>query len=55
MHYGRKIPAVKHGGRIVMGWGCFAALGPGQFIVVESTMNSALCQSVLDENVRPTV
>ena len=37
-----------------MVWGCFAAAGPGQLTIIESTMNSTLYQRVL-ENVKPSV
>ena len=49
------IPTVKHGGGSVMVWGCFAAAGPGQLTIIESTMNSAVYQRVLEENVKPSV
>ncbi|MBN3324653.1 TXND3 protein, partial [Atractosteus spatula] len=49
------IPIVKHGGRSIMAWGCFSAVGPGQCVITESTMNSTLYQRVLEENVRPSV
>lgn len=48
-------PAVKHGCESVMVWGCFAAVGPGQLTIIESTMNSTLYQKVLEEHVRPSV
>ena len=48
------IPTVKCGGS-VMGWGCFAASGPGRLAVIDGTMNSALYQKILKENVRPSV
>uniref|UniRef100_A0A3Q3JS38 Transposase n=1 Tax=Monopterus albus TaxID=43700 RepID=A0A3Q3JS38_MONAL len=49
------IPTVKHGGGSVMVWGCFAAAGPGQLTIIESTMNSTVYQKVLEEHVRPSV
>ncbi|KAF7643297.1 hypothetical protein LDENG_00242120, partial [Lucifuga dentata] len=49
------IPTVKHGGGSVMVWGCFAASGPGRLAVIDGTMNSALYQKILKENVRPSV
>ncbi len=49
------IPTVKHGGGSVMVWGCFAASGPGRLYIIDGTMNSALCQKILMENVRPSV
>ncbi|KAF7645946.1 hypothetical protein LDENG_00195770 [Lucifuga dentata] len=38
-----------------MVWGCFAASGPGRLAVIDGTMNSALYQKILKENVRPSV
>lgn len=49
------IPTVKHGGGNIMVWGSFAASGPGQLTIIESTMNSSLYQRVLEDNVRPSV
>ncbi len=49
------IPTVKHGGGSVMVWGCFAASGPGLIAIIDGTMNSALYQKILKENVRPSV
>ncbi len=49
------IPTVKHGGGSVMVWGCFAASGPGWLAIIDGTMNSALYQKILKENVRPSV
>ena len=49
------IPTVKHGGGSVMVWGCFAASGPGRLAIIDGTMNSALYQKILKENVRPSV
>ncbi len=49
------IPTVKHGGGSVMVWGCFAASGPGRLAIIDGTMNSALYQKTLKENVRPSV
>ncbi|KAK3510736.1 hypothetical protein QTP70_021327 [Hemibagrus guttatus] len=49
------IPTVKYGGGSVMVWGCFAASGPGRLAVINETMNSAVYQKILKENVRPSV
>ncbi len=50
------ILTVKHGGGgSVMVWGCFAASGPGRLAIIDGTMNSALYQKILKENVRPSV
>ena len=38
-----------------MVWGCFAASGPGRLAVVTGTMNSAVYQRILTENVQPSV
>ncbi len=49
------IPTFKHGGGTVMVWGCFAASEPGQLAIIDETINSALYQKILKENVRPSV
>ncbi|KAK3525999.1 hypothetical protein QTP70_011800 [Hemibagrus guttatus] len=49
------IPTVKYGGASVMVWGGFAASGPGRLAVINGTMNSAVYQKILKENVRPSV
>ncbi|KAK3556490.1 hypothetical protein QTP70_008318 [Hemibagrus guttatus] len=49
------IPKVKYGGGSVIVWGCFAASGPGRLAVINGTMNSAVYQKILKENVRPSV
>ncbi|KAK3557487.1 hypothetical protein QTP70_027911 [Hemibagrus guttatus] len=49
------IPTVKYGGGSVMVWDCFAASGPGRLAVINGTMNSAVYQKILKENVRPSV
>ena len=54
-HSKNLIPTVKHGGGSVMVWVCFAALVPGRHTLIEGTMNSALYQRILQENVRPSV
>lgn len=36
-------------------WICVAATGPQHFIVIESTINSSICQSTVESNVRPSV
>ncbi|KAK3522302.1 hypothetical protein QTP86_001995 [Hemibagrus guttatus] len=48
-------PTVKYGGGSVMVWGCSAASGPGRLAVINGTMNSAVYQKILKENVRPSV
>ncbi|KAK3553212.1 hypothetical protein QTP86_031817 [Hemibagrus guttatus] len=49
------IPTVKYGGGSVMVWGCFAASGPGRLAVINGTVNSAVYQKILKENVQPSV
>ncbi|KAK3509719.1 hypothetical protein QTP70_008457 [Hemibagrus guttatus] len=49
------IPTVKYGGGSVMVWGCFAASGPGRLAVINGTINSAVYQKILKENVQPSV
>ncbi len=49
------IPTVKYGGGSVMVWGCFAASGPGRLAVINGTINSAVYQKILKDNVRPSV
>ncbi|KAK3562010.1 hypothetical protein QTP86_023463 [Hemibagrus guttatus] len=48
-------PTVKYGGGSVMVWGCSAASGPGRLAVINGTMNSAVYQKILKDNVRPSV
>ncbi len=38
-----------------MVWGCFAASGPGRLAVINGTMNFAVYQKTLKDNVRPSV
>ncbi|KAK3536221.1 hypothetical protein QTP86_000202 [Hemibagrus guttatus] len=49
------ILTVKYGGGSVMVWGCFAASGPGRLAVINGTMNSAVYQKILKDDVRPSV
>uniref|UniRef100_A0A8C5WC64 Uncharacterized protein n=1 Tax=Leptobrachium leishanense TaxID=445787 RepID=A0A8C5WC64_9ANUR len=44
------IPSVKHGGGSIMVWGCFAASGPGQIVVIDGKMNFRVYQDILQEN-----
>ncbi len=39
----------------MMVWGCFAASGPGRLAIIDGTMNSALYQKILKENLRLSV
>ncbi len=54
-HINNIIPTVKHGGGSVMVWGCFAASGPGWLAIIDGTINSALYQKILKENIWPSV
>ncbi len=54
-HIKNILPTVKHGAGSVMVWGCFAASGPGWLAIIDGTMNSALYQKILKENVRLSV
>ncbi len=47
------IPTVKHGGGSLMVWGCFAT--SGRLVIIDGTINSALYQKILKENVWPSV
>ncbi len=49
------ILTVKYGGGSVMVWGCFAASGPGRLAVINGTINSAVYQKILKDNIRPSV
>ncbi len=49
------MPTVKYGGGSVMVWGCFAASGPGRLAVINGTMDSAVYQKILKDNVWPSV
>ncbi len=49
------IPKVKHGGASVMFWGCFAFSEPGRLAIIDGTVNSAVYQTILKENVRLSV
>lgn len=51
----KTIPTVKYGGGSVMVWGWFAASGPGRLAVVNGSMQSAVYQNILKENVWPSV
>lgn len=44
------IPTVKHAGEMFLVWGCFAAVGPGQLMIIEANMNSTVFQRVLEEH-----
>ena len=40
---------------VVVWWSCFAASGPGRLVVIDGTINSALYQKILKENVQSSV
>lgn len=54
-HPNNTIPTVKHGGGSIMLWGCFSSAGTGALVRVEGIMNSSKYQSVLAQNLRPSV
>ena len=43
-------PTVKHGGGIIMLWGCFSAAGTGRLVRIEGKINGAKYREILDEN-----
>ena len=43
------IPMVKHGGGIIMLWGCFSAAGTGRLVRIKEKMNRAKYREILDE------
>lgn len=51
-HDSCKLPITVFGG--VMVWACFASPGPEHLPVTESNMNSSVCQSTLELNMRPS-
>ena len=48
------IPTVKHGGGIIMLWGCFSAAGTLRLIRIEGKMNGANYREILNENLPMT-
>ena len=49
------IPTVKHGGGIVMLWGCFAPPGTGRLVRINGIMNGEKYRQKLDENLFDSV
>uniref|UniRef100_A0AAY5LBA6 Tc1-like transposase DDE domain-containing protein n=1 Tax=Esox lucius TaxID=8010 RepID=A0AAY5LBA6_ESOLU len=49
-HLSKTIPAVKHGGRSSMLWGCFSAPETGRLFKMEARMNGAKYREVLELN-----
>lgn len=49
------MPTVKQSGISVMVGGCFASARPGQLVIIDETINSALHQIILKENVSSAV
>ncbi|KAK3544182.1 hypothetical protein QTP86_006029 [Hemibagrus guttatus] len=54
LHPKNTIPTVKHGGGIIMLWGCFSAKGPGRLIRVKERMNGAMYREILSKNLLPS-
>ncbi len=44
------IPTVKHGGGLLMFWGCASSKGTGNLVKIDGKMNAACCQKILAEN-----
>ena len=44
------IRTVKHGGGIIMLWGCFSATGSGRLVRIEEKINGVKYREILDEN-----
>ncbi|KAG2455932.1 TCB1 transposase, partial [Polypterus senegalus] len=49
-HQVNTIPTVKHGGGIIMLWGCFSAAGTGRLVRIKGKMTAAMYRDILDEN-----
>jgi hypothetical protein len=43
------IPMVKHGGGMIMLWGCFSAAGTGRLVRIERKMNGTKYREILDK------
>lgn len=40
-------PTVKHGGEIIMLWGCFSHSGVSKLYLIEGVMNKFVCKQIL--------
>jgi len=52
LQHGHLIPTVRHSGGGLMSWASFAITETGRLAVIESTMNSSVCQSNLETNLK---
>ncbi len=48
------VPTVKHGGFIVLMWGCMSAAGVGELHFIDGIMNSQMYCSILKEKMLPS-
>ena len=53
-HLANTIPTMKHGGGIIVLWGCFSAGGTGRLVRVEAKISAAMYRDTLDENLLQT-
>jgi hypothetical protein len=44
------VPTLKHGGGIIILWGCFSAAGTGRLVRIKEKMKGAKYREILDEN-----
>ena len=44
------IPTLRHGGGVIMMWGCYSVGGPGTLVRIEGKMNRAKYREIIDEN-----
>ncbi len=49
------VPTVKHGGGIVLLWGCMSAAGVGELLFIDGNMNSQMYCSILKEKMLPSL
>lgn len=45
------LPAIKHGGRHILLWGCFAVSGPGELVRVQGIMDKEQYFTILKNNI----